>query len=241
MSNCDDIRLFCVGYYAEIMVMDPFSLEVIFSLSSKVKPDWISALHVSLHLNTIQTVCERTALLNYLHRCWDHRNVKTMLFWLSVPLARWKCGHWLETRTNIRSRFTRTSRSKYGVWMRSVWTAVPRINVPFWLFAQNTGRFTMLVGSEMSVNVKAFFLKLCHRFSPGDFTVLCSVISPSGERWLGGDFLANDRVILWSDEGKGYMYRLPAKWVNLFSFLHWIFILFYCDRMWGHSQSTCDW
>lgn len=46
MSNCDDIRLFCIGYYAEIMVMDPFSLEVLFCLSSKVNPDWISALHV---------------------------------------------------------------------------------------------------------------------------------------------------------------------------------------------------
>lgn len=46
MANCDDIRLFCNGYYAEILVMDPFSLEVIFSLSSKVKPDWISAMHV---------------------------------------------------------------------------------------------------------------------------------------------------------------------------------------------------
>lgn len=41
--------------------------------------------------------------------------------------------------------------------------------------------------------------------------MLCSVISPTGERWLGGDFLANDRVVLWSDEGKGYLYRLPAK------------------------------
>lgn len=50
MSNCDDIRLFCNGYYAEILVMDPFSLEIIFSLSSKVKPDWISALHVSFRL-----------------------------------------------------------------------------------------------------------------------------------------------------------------------------------------------
>lgn len=48
-------------------------------------------------------------------------------------------------------------------------------------------------------------------YDAGDFTVLCSVISPSGERWLGGDFLAHDRVILWSDEGKGYLYRLPAK------------------------------
>lgn len=47
MANCDDIRLFCNGYYAEIIIMDPFSLEVLFSLSSKVKPDWISALHVS--------------------------------------------------------------------------------------------------------------------------------------------------------------------------------------------------
>lgn len=46
MSNCEDIRLFCNGYYAEIMVMDPFSLEVIFCLNSKVNPDWISALHV---------------------------------------------------------------------------------------------------------------------------------------------------------------------------------------------------
>jgi hypothetical protein len=26
--------------------MDPFSLEIIFSLSSKVNPDWISALYV---------------------------------------------------------------------------------------------------------------------------------------------------------------------------------------------------
>lgn len=48
MSNCEDIRLFCNGYYAEIMVMDPFSLEVIFCLNSKVNPDWISALHVIL-------------------------------------------------------------------------------------------------------------------------------------------------------------------------------------------------
>lgn len=40
MSNCDDIRLFCNGYYAEVMVMDPFSLEVLFCLSSKVNPDW---------------------------------------------------------------------------------------------------------------------------------------------------------------------------------------------------------
>lgn len=48
MSTCEDLRLFCNGYYAEILIMDPFSLEILFSLSSKVNPDWISALHVSI-------------------------------------------------------------------------------------------------------------------------------------------------------------------------------------------------
>jgi WD repeat-containing protein 7 len=46
MSGTDDDRLFCNGYYAEILIMDPFSLEILFSLASRVNPDWISALHV---------------------------------------------------------------------------------------------------------------------------------------------------------------------------------------------------
>lgn len=50
MSNCEDVRLFCNGYYPEIIVMDPFSLEILFMLSSKQNPDWISALHVSMSL-----------------------------------------------------------------------------------------------------------------------------------------------------------------------------------------------
>lgn len=48
-------------------------------------------------------------------------------------------------------------------------------------------------------------------FFAGDFSVLCSVISPRGERWMSGDFLAPDRILVWSDEGKGYLYKLPAK------------------------------
>jgi hypothetical protein len=53
-----------------------------------------------------------------------------------------------------------------------------------------------------------FFFQI---YDAGDFSVLCSVISPRGERWLAGDFLAADRVVAWSDEGRGYMYKLPAK------------------------------
>lgn len=33
------------------------------------------------------------------------------------------------------------------------------------------------------------------------------------ERWAGGDFVAADRVLVWSDQGKGFMYKLPTKYV----------------------------
>ena len=40
------VKLFCCGYYEEICVLDPYSLEILFQLSSRVNPDWISAFHV---------------------------------------------------------------------------------------------------------------------------------------------------------------------------------------------------
>ena len=40
------MRLFCCGFYEEIIVMDPLTLSTIFSLSSRTNSDWISAFHV---------------------------------------------------------------------------------------------------------------------------------------------------------------------------------------------------
>ena len=40
------VKLFCCGFYEEVCVMDPYSLEILFQLSSRVNPDWISAFHV---------------------------------------------------------------------------------------------------------------------------------------------------------------------------------------------------
>ena len=31
------------------------------------------------------------------------------------------------------------------------------------------------------------------------------------ERWLGGSFISIDKIIVWSDHGKGYLYKLPSK------------------------------
>lgn len=72
MCTCEDVRLFCNGYYPEVIVMDPFSLEILFMLSSKVNPDWISALHV-----------RAKTPVNYFYfkpifRYYDLLNVKTM-------------------------------------------------------------------------------------------------------------------------------------------------------------------
>ena len=46
MLHARDVRLICNGYYPEIHVMHPMSLEILFSLHSRIQPDWISALCV---------------------------------------------------------------------------------------------------------------------------------------------------------------------------------------------------
>lgn len=79
MCNCEDVRLFCNGYYPEVIVMDPFSLEILFMLSSKVNPDWISALHV--RTATPFLTLKSPNKCRYF-RCFDLLNVKTTWSWL---------------------------------------------------------------------------------------------------------------------------------------------------------------
>ena len=40
------VKLFCCGFYEEIVVMEPFSLEILFQLSSRHNSDWVSSFHV---------------------------------------------------------------------------------------------------------------------------------------------------------------------------------------------------
>lgn len=192
MSNCDDIRLFCNGYYAEILVMDPFSLEIIFSLSSKVKPDWISALHVSW---VYMCMLHASRTSKWFIFCWTHLQVLR-------PSKR---------KDDVVLAITTTGTVK-------VWTLLGNENKYSDPIYENESKqirclnaITLNCCTQNQRTVLIVCTKYWQIYDAGDFTVLCSVISPSGERWLGGDFLAHDRVILWSDEGKGYLYRLPAK------------------------------
>ena len=47
------VKLFCCGFYEEIMVVEPFSLEILFRLSSRLNSDWVS---VKYHY----IICENT-------------------------------------------------------------------------------------------------------------------------------------------------------------------------------------
>ena len=48
-----------------------------------------------------------------------------------------------------------------------------------------------------------YFLTICSLF----FSVQCK----RGERWLGGEFISAERVVIWSDDGKAYLYKLPTN------------------------------
>lgn len=44
--NSKECRLFCIGHYAEILVIDPKTFSIRFRLSSKENPDWITSIHI---------------------------------------------------------------------------------------------------------------------------------------------------------------------------------------------------
>jgi len=60
-------------------------------------------------------------------------------------------------------------------------------------------------------------------YDAGDFSLLCSESSRCGERWIGGDFIGIDRVVVWSNEGRSYLYKLPTKSVHFY-----LDVLFFC-------------
>ncbi|CAH0550599.1 unnamed protein product [Brassicogethes aeneus] len=166
MCNCEDVRLFCNGYYPEIIVMDPFSLEILFTLSSKQNPDWISALHVlrpAKRKDDVVLALTTTGMV----KVW------TLL------------GHENKHSEPIYENESKQIRTLNSVCMQCC--------------AYN--QRTVLVVTT----------KYWQIYDAGDFSVLCSYLAPRGERWMSGDFLSVDRILMWSDAGKGYLYKLPAN------------------------------
>ncbi|KAF9417262.1 hypothetical protein HW555_005576 [Spodoptera exigua] len=166
MCNSEDLRLFCNGYYAEILIMDPFSLEILFSLSSKMNPDWISALHVLRPSSRKDDVVLAISITG------------TVKVWSLL-------GH-----ENKQSEPIYENESKQ-------------------IRCLNALSLNCCAYNQRTVLIVC--AKYCQIYDAGDFSVLCSIQAPSGERWMSGDFLAPDRVLVCSTEGKGYLYKLPAN------------------------------
>ncbi|XP_052130917.1 WD repeat-containing protein 7 isoform X1 [Frankliniella occidentalis] len=166
MCGSDDIRLFCNGYYAEVLIMDPFSLEVLFTLSSRMSPDWICALHVL-----------RPA----------KRKDDVILGLTTTGMVK------VWTLQGNESKATEPHYEHESKQIRCL----------------NALSMSCCGGNQRTVVIVC--AKYWQIYDAGDFSILCSVQAPRSERWISADFLSTDRVIAWSDEGKGYMYKLPAK------------------------------
>lgn len=52
-------------------------------------------------------------------------------------------------------------------------------------------------------------------FDAGDYSLLCSVPSENDQTWTGGDFVSADKVIVWTEDGQSFIYKLPARYSTM--------------------------
>lgn len=166
MLNVSDVRLFCVGNYPEILVYDPHTLDILFSLAARIQPDWISALHILRP---------------------PRRNDEVVL---GVTTGGW-VKVWTVSEREVRPResiFEHESK------------VIHSLNA-LCLVCCTYNQRTVLIVSQDDWQI----------YDAGDFSQLCRVGVQTGERWMGGDFLSADRVIVWTDMGRAYIYKLPTN------------------------------
>ncbi|KAI1280913.1 WD repeat-containing protein 7 [Halotydeus destructor] len=166
MTEQDTTRIFCNGYYSEVLVIDVQTLEILFCLTSRVNPDWINALHV--------------------YRPASRQEDMVVALSITGIVKTW----------TLSGNETRSSEPIYETESKPIRCLNP-LKLTCCAFSQRT--------------VLIVCTKFWQVYDAGDFSLLCSVDSKPGERWSGGDFLSSDRVIVWSDFGKAYIYQLPSN------------------------------
>lgn len=162
----ESTALFCNGFYAEILVINIQTLETLFTLTSRLNPDWISAMHVIRSPKRNEDVIVGLSISGVI-KMWTLSGNETRS---SEPI------------------FEHESRQ------------IRSLNALDMICCQFNPRTVLVVCS-----------KCWQIFDAGDFSLLCSVQPKLGERWTGGEFLSIDRVIIWSDCGRGMVYQLPVK------------------------------
>ncbi|XP_072920233.1 WD repeat-containing protein 7 isoform X3 [Hemitrygon akajei] len=161
-------RLLCYGHYPEILVVDATSLEVLYSLVSKISPDWISSLSIIRSLRTQEDTVIGVSVTGIL-KVWI----------ITAEISR------LQDTEPV---FEQESKPIYCLNCQSL------------SFCTYTQRSLLVVCS-----------KYWRVFDAGDFSLLCSVSSEGDQSWTGGEFIDADKVVIWSEDGSSFIYRLPSS------------------------------
>ncbi|ROL46792.1 WD repeat-containing protein 7 [Anabarilius grahami] len=161
-------RLLCHGHYPEILVVDATSLEVLYSLVSKISPDWISSMSIIR----------------------SHRTQEDTVVAVSVTgiLKVWIITADVSRMQDLDPVFEEESKPIYCQGCQSI---------SFCTFTQ----LSLLVVCS----------KYWRVLDAGDFSLLCSVPSENNQSWAGGEFIAADKVVIWTEDGCSYIYKLPAS------------------------------
>ncbi|CAH1251801.1 WDR7 [Branchiostoma lanceolatum] len=177
-----EYRLICHGYYAEILIMDANSLEVLFSLSSKLSPDWISCLCILRPIKRHEDVIVALSTSGTL-KVWTLTGQETKPWRRKLQI-----GGAHEKRVKESEPIFETESKPLRC-----------LNAKTLACCQFTQRTVLIVCSNY-----------WQVYDAGDFSLLCSVPNKKGEPWTGGEFVAGDRVIVWSKAGRGSLYQLPS-------------------------------
>ncbi|XP_069780050.1 WD repeat-containing protein 7 isoform X2 [Narcine bancroftii] len=161
-------RLLCYGHYPEILVVDATSLEVLYSLVSKISPDWISSLSIICSLRTQEDTVIGVSVTGIL-KVWI----------ITAEINR------IQDTEPI---FEEESKPIYSLNCQSI------------SFCAYTQRSLLVVCS-----------KYWRVFDAGDFSLLCSVSSEGDQSWTGGEFVDADKVVIWTEDGRSFIYRLPLS------------------------------
>ncbi|KAM6329112.1 WD repeat-containing protein 7 isoform 8-T13 [Alca torda] len=161
-------RLLCHGHYPEILVVDATSLEVLYSLLSKISPDWISSMTIIRSNRTQEDTVVAVSVTGIL-KVWI----------ITSEVSR------MQDTTPV---FEEESKPIYCQNCQSI------------SFCAFTQRSLLVVCS-----------KYWRVFDAGDYSLLCSVPSENDQTWTGGDFVSADKVIVWTEDGQSFIYKLPAS------------------------------
>ncbi|XP_060791364.1 WD repeat-containing protein 7 isoform X2 [Neoarius graeffei] len=161
-------RLLCHGHYPEILVVDATSLEVLYSLVSKISPDWISSMSIIR----------------------SHRTQEDTVVAVSVTgiLKVWIITAEVSRMQDLDPVFEEESKP---------------------IYCQSCQSISFCAFTQLSLLVVCS--KYWRVFDAGDFSLLCSVPSDNEQAWTGGEFIAVDKVIIWTEDGCSYIYKLPAS------------------------------